>query len=116
MRRTLILGATLLAFGMAGQASADTDISIGLGEGYGQPGLHYVRDGGVSCRQGVRIVRSAGFRNVHATNCSGRTYEYRGYSRNRLYQISVLSRSGRIVNVQRLRDGDYGDDYDEDEY
>jgi hypothetical protein len=116
-----LVSAGVVAWGIAFFAMSPAGAgSFDVGDAFQKPGIHYVRDG-IGCRQGARIVRSAGFRNVHPTNCDGRTYEYRGYRRNRLFQISVLSRSGRIVNVQRLRGGGgdgYDDGYDDydDEY
>jgi hypothetical protein len=119
----LVFGA--LASGGAGQALADSNIDIGIG-GYSESGPRYVRSGDISCRQGARIVRSAGFRGVRAADCEGRNYTYYGYRRDRMFQIEVRSRDGSIRNIKRLRgggggygggydDGGYDDDYD-DEY
>ena len=117
----------LLASGGASPALAGSniDIGIGLGGGYGEPGLHYIANR-VSCRDGARIVRSAGFRNVRAVDCQGRNMTYYGTQRQRMFQIEVRSRDGSIRSVKRLRgggggyddggydDSGYGDDYDDD--
>ncbi len=61
MAGALSLGA--LGFGTAGQALAGTDIDIGIGVGgggYYRPGPSYYGGGRISCRQGARIVASAG--------------------------------------------------------
>jgi hypothetical protein len=109
--------------GGASPALADSNIDIG---GYGEPGLHYARIGDISCRQGARIVRSAGFRGVRAADCEGRNYTYYGYRRDRMFQIEVRAKDGSIRSVRRLRgggyggggydDSGYGDDYDDGDY
>lgn len=110
----------VLGFGTAGQAVAGTDIDIGVGiggGGYYQPGPSYGR-GRISCRQGARIVRSAGFQRVRADDCRGTEYKYFGRQDRGLYRIVVNSRSGRIKDVDRVRrgggwGGGYDDDYDD---
>jgi hypothetical protein len=132
MFKTLVvaggLSLGLLASGGTSQALADSDIDIGigLGGGYHQPGVQYARSGyRISCRQGARIVRSAGFRGVRAVDCDGSAYSYYGFRRDRMFQINVRSRDGSIRDISRLRggyggggydDGGYGDDYDDDDY
>lgn len=108
-----------LALGMlavgSGPSLAGVDIDIGIGGGGGYGG-----GGRISCRQGARIVRSAGFRGVRAIDCYGREFSYRGFRRDRMFKIDVRSRNGRIVNIDRIGrgggGGGYGDDYDDDEY
>ena len=102
---TLSLG--LLATGAIGPAQAGSGITIDLGGG-----------GRISCREGARIVRYNGFRDVRPIDCSGSSYSYRG-RRHGLFEITVRSRSGRITSVRRLRRGggwDDDDDYDDDDY
>jgi hypothetical protein len=105
-----VLSLGMLGIGGAGPASAgaDIDIGIGLGGGYGGGG------GRISCRQGARIVASAGFRRVRPVDCNGSEYSYRGIRHGDLFRIQVRSRNGRIKNVNRI--GGYGDDYDDDDY
>ncbi len=120
VRKWMAAGALTLGMLVAsatGSAWAGTNIDIGIGLGGGR----------ISCGQGVRIVRSAGFHNVRPINCHGINYLYRGIRRDRLYQISVRSRSGQIRDVVRLGGwgggggyggGDYDDydDYDDGDY
>ena len=109
-----VLSLGMLGFGGAGPASAgvDVDVGIGLGGGYGGGGR-------ISCRQGARIVASAGFRRVRPISCGGRNYSYRGVRHGDLFRIQVRSRNGRIINVRRIHGGGgYGDDdnYDDGDY
>lgn len=111
----------MLAIGAIGPAQADTDIDIGVGinGGYSSPGPRYAYHGGghISCRQGARIVRSAGFRRVRPIECSGSEYSYRGFRRDSVFEIRVRSRNGRITDIRRRGGGGYGDDYDDyDDY
>lgn len=106
---TLSLG--LLATGAIGPAQAGSSgITIDIGGG-----------GRISCREGARIVRYNGFRDVRPIDCSGSSYSYRGFRRHGLFEIRLRSKNGRITDVIRLRgrgggwDDDY-DDYDDDDY
>ena len=102
---TLSLG--LLATGALAPAQAGINIEIGGG-------------GRISCREGARIVRYNGFRDVRPIDCSGSNYSYRGVRRHSLFEIRVRSKSGRIADVIRLRGRGGGggwdddDDYDDD--
>lgn len=98
------LSLAVLGFGTASQALAGTnvDIGIGLGGGYSDPGRRYRR---VSCREGARIVASAGFRRVRPLDCNGSEYAYRGFRHGDMYKITIKSRNGHIKNVIRLRRG-----------
>lgn len=106
-RRALILaGATLMMLaGASVSARADVDIDIDLGiGGYGHGG-DYDRDywpNRISCRQGLRIVARR-YDRVRPRNCSGRTFVYIGERGSRWYLIYVSSRSGRIVDTDRIR-------------
>jgi hypothetical protein len=74
-------------------AKADINISIGL-DGKNR----------ISCRRGARIVENAGFWDVRARNCSGDHYKYLGRRQgNKRFVITVNSRRGRIVDVDRIR-------------
>lgn len=141
IKTTLIAGALSLGVVLASptgpaQADADIGIGIGLGGGYHDPGPYYwPARSGISCRQGVRIVNSAGYRRVRPIDCNGSEYTYYGFRGDRLYKITVRSKNGNIRKVQRVRrggggwgggydgggyedggydDGGYGDDYDEE--
>ena len=121
LEKLIIAGALslgMLAAGTASSALAGTDIDIGIGLGGGYGG-----SGRISCRQGARIVASAGFRRVRPLDCNGSEYSYRGVRRDNLFKITVRSRNGNIKNVYRIRrggdgygGGGYGDDYDDGDY
>ena len=98
----------LLAVG-AGPSQSGVNIDLGIGGGGG---------GRISCRQGARIVSDAGFRRVRPLDCSGSQYSYRGFRRDSMFQITVRSRNGRIMNVDRIRrgGGGYGDDDEDGDY
>lgn len=49
-----------------------------------------------SCDAAALAIRSAGYRNIRATDCSGRFYSYRATKRGRNYSLRVDTRSGRI--------------------
>ena len=54
----------------------------------------------ISCAEGARRVRSRGFRNVRAINCSGRYFVYRGWRGNRQFEIAVRRSNGRVVDMR----------------
>ena len=127
MFKTIMI-AGALALGMVfaspvgpARADADVDIGIGLGGGYGSDPYVWQARREISCRQGARIVASAGYRNVRPVDCSGSQYAYVGRRNDRNYKITVRSRNGNIIRVERIRrgggggwgGGGYGDDYDD---
>jgi hypothetical protein len=57
-------------------------------------------DFGISCRQGRRLVRNAGFRAVSAFDCDGRTYGYTAYRFGDMYRVRVDAVRGRIIAVR----------------
>jgi len=57
----------------------------------------------ISCRDGERILRNRGFRDVRRVNCSGRFFVYRAWRGGRRYEIAVNRHNGRVVDVRRLR-------------
>ena len=50
----------------------------------------------ISCGEARGIVRSSGFRNVSAIECSGRTYTFRAMRRGNLVTVYVNSRTGAV--------------------
>ena len=54
----------------------------------------------ISCAEGARRVRSRGFRNVRAINCSGRYFVYRGWRGNRQFESAVRRSNGRVVDMR----------------
>jgi len=57
----------------------------------------------ITCRDGERILRNRGWRNIRRVDCRGRFFIYharRGVSR---YEIAVSAHNGRVVDLRRLR-------------
>jgi hypothetical protein len=50
-----------------------------------------------TCDDAAQAIREAGYRNIRATDCSGRFYSYRATKRGRSYSLRVDTRSGRIT-------------------
>jgi hypothetical protein len=57
---------------------------------------------GISCSDARRIVRNEGFHRVRAIDCEGRRYQFRASYRGRPVIVIVSSRSGRIIDVERI--------------
>ncbi len=55
---------------------------------------------GISCGEGRRMVRRAGFRNVSAFDCDGRSYGYTAWRRGEMYRVKVDAAYGRIIGVR----------------
>jgi hypothetical protein len=68
-----------------------------------RPVYEYEDDYGVSCRGGAREVRANGFYNVRALDCEGRRYRYQAKRNGRSFVVTVSSRSGEIISVDRRR-------------
>lgn len=108
------------------ETTVDVGIGIGLGGFYPGDGYGYGDDGyaddypvyprhrrrhfddyapvlsyGVSCNRGRNIVRSEGFRNVRAYDCSAPTYAYKAWRDGELYRVKVSYR-GRIISVRPI--------------
>jgi hypothetical protein len=102
-------------------ASAGVDIDVGVGYPYSPaypaqydpdyqtyPSYHnggYDEDDDydrISCWQGRRIVRSAGFRNVQTLRCYGDIYRYRAWRRGQQWRVSVDSDTGRIIRARPI--------------
>jgi hypothetical protein len=119
--KSLIAAAAIAIVGAASTAPANAKVNVDLylggfdaGYGYGYydppaPRQHHPRphygddygyDNGISCEQGRREVRYAGFRKVRPIDCNGRRYTYearRGYND---YVIKVSRRTGDIISVR----------------
>lgn len=61
------------------------------------------RYGRVSCRQAKRIIRRAGYRRIRVRDCRGKQFKFHAKRRGRWWVIGVLSRSGRMYGIRRLR-------------
>ena len=56
----------------------------------------------ISCAEGERLLRNRGFHNISRVDCRGRYFTYRGTRGNHRYEISVDSRTSRVVDYRRL--------------
>ncbi len=57
----------------------------------------------ISCWEGRREVRQAGFRNVRPVRCSGDIYRYNAIRRGHSWTVRVDAWSGRIVSIRPVR-------------
>lgn len=57
----------------------------------------------VSCRQGERILRNRGFRNIRRIDCRGRFLIYHARRGGSRFEIAVSAHNGRVVDLRRLR-------------
>ncbi len=62
----------------------------------------YYETARVSCREARNILRSEGFRRVEAVDCEGSRYQFEAVYRGRPVLVTVSSRSGRILGVERI--------------
>ena len=103
---------TALAPVQQAQAKVNVDINLGFGGGfypgyypdYGYGGGYYpVIDpyygGGISCNKGKKIVKWAGFHNVHAFDCGAPVYQYKAWKFGNPYKVKV-NMSGDIIKVK----------------
>jgi hypothetical protein len=102
-------------------ASAGTTVDINIGSypyyypvQYGSPdysGPSYPHDYGdeydnedqITCREGRRIVRRAGYYRVQTISCYGDIYRYTAVRRGFMWRVSVDSDTGDIVRARRIR-------------
>ena len=79
----------------------------GGGGAYPYPGYDddddYDYEERISCWEGRREVRRAGFRNVQPRRCSGDTYRYNAIRRGHNWTVRVDAWSGRIVSIRPVR-------------
>ena len=101
-------------------ASAGTTIDVSIGSSpyyypvqyggspdYSAPSYHddYDEDDEdrITCSEGRRIVRRAGYRAVRTISCYGDIYRYRAVRGRFLWRISVESDTGDIIRARRIR-------------
>ena len=99
-------------------ASAGTSIDVNIGTSpyyypvqYDSPGSSYHYDPDydedeedrITCSEGRRIVRWAGYRRVRTTSCYGDIYRYRAVRGGFLWRISVESDTGDIIRARKIR-------------
>jgi len=57
----------------------------------------------ITCRDGERILRNRGFRNIRRVDCRGRFFVYRARLGASRFEIAVSAFDGRVVDLRRLR-------------
>lgn len=57
----------------------------------------------ITCRDGERILRNRGFRDIRRVDCRGRFFVYRAWRGGSRFEIAVSARNGRVVDVRRIR-------------
>jgi hypothetical protein len=106
-------------------ASAGVDVDVGIGtypyypvqydypDAPSYPPYHYDDDEDeyddydrISCWEGRRIVRRAGYRNVRTMKCYGKIYRYQGWKRGHQWRVSVDSDTGHLIRARIIR-GEY---------
>jgi len=110
-------GGLLMAQPQSANAGVDVNVNIGSypyypvqydGDYQGSPSYHrdydddddYDNDDRISCWEGRRIVRRAGFYRVQTVKCYGEVYRYRAWRRGYQWRVSVDSDSGRIIRAR----------------
>ncbi|MBP1887703.1 hypothetical protein [Sinorhizobium mexicanum] len=93
----LVLALVASPMAVPPDASAQTNININIGVGSSLD-----RGRGITCRQGERLLRNRGFRDVRRVDCRGRFFIYRAWRGNTRFEIAVRQRDGRIVDMERI--------------
>lgn len=57
---------------------------------------------GITCRDGERLLRNRGFRDVRRIDCRGRYFVYRGWRSGSRFEVVLRSRDGRVVSRRRI--------------
>lgn len=57
----------------------------------------------ITCRDGERILRDRGFRDVLRVDCRGRFFVYRARRGILRFEIAISAHNGRVVDIRRLR-------------
>lgn len=57
---------------------------------------------GITCREGERLLRNRGFRDVRLMDCRGRYFVYRGWRSGNRFEVVLRSRDGRVVSRRRI--------------
>jgi len=58
---------------------------------------------GITCRDGERILRSRGFRDIRRVDCRGRFFIYHARRGGQRFEIAVAAHNGRVVDLRRIR-------------
>ena len=57
---------------------------------------------GISCREGERLLRNRGFRDVRRIDCRGRHFVYRGWRGGSRFEVVLRQSNGRVVSQRRI--------------
>ena len=57
----------------------------------------------ITCRDGERLLRNRGFRDVRRVDCRGRFFVYRARRAGGHFEIALRARDGRVVDLRRIR-------------
>ncbi len=57
----------------------------------------------ITCRDGERILRNRGFRDIRRVDCRGRFFVYHARRGGGRFEIAINSHNGRVVDFRRLR-------------
>ncbi|TIL30472.1 MAG: hypothetical protein E5Y83_19550 [Mesorhizobium sp.] len=57
----------------------------------------------ITCRDGGRLLRNRGFRDVRRVDCRGRFFVYRARRAGGNFEIALRERDGRVVDLRRIR-------------
>jgi len=57
----------------------------------------------ITCRDGERLLRNRGFRDIRRVDCRGRFFVYRARRGSGHFEIGLRARDGRVVDVRRIR-------------
>jgi hypothetical protein len=112
------LGALVMAQPQSANAGVDVDVSVTTYPPYssaqyypdsGYPSYQHdydedddYDDDRISCWEGRRIVRNAGYRRVKTMKCHGEVYRYRGWRRGHQWRVSVDADTGRIIRARPI--------------
>jgi hypothetical protein len=57
---------------------------------------------GITCREGERLLRNRGFRDVRRIDCRGRHFVYRGWRGGSRFEVVLRQSNGRVVSQRRI--------------
>jgi hypothetical protein len=57
----------------------------------------------ITCREGERLLRNRGFRDIRRVDCGGRFFVYRARRAGGHFEIGLRARDGRVVDFRRIR-------------
>ena len=57
----------------------------------------------ITCREGERLLRNRGFRDIRRVDCGGRLFVYRARRAGGRFEIALRARDGRVVELRRIR-------------